>query len=405
VKAKVAVAGGGIGGIATVLELLETRGMSGTDIVLIEGPAPAGRLSTVTTPTGQCERGAGRFSLVLHPRLTALTERHAVRTRPFHFRVEYAFAARVEALGGLNLKADPDSPYACFDDYMVAEYGRELTEALASAVGYQALREHRFPAIGGVELVTTHPESFLGSAFAETWVTPTDGFEALVRTLRASVLRHGVRILESDRVTRISEHTDGVDITVRGLRSRERLVQADQLVLAVPPRDVQAIRFDSRVDLAWIADLVTVDLFKGTFFYDEPWWDLYDLQDTVVITDDELRKIYFDSKNSTVFIYTDNYPSVFWHHQTARLDEFASEALGGIRLATGLPLDALKAYTSISTAFWPAGVVYSQTGSSLPTSLAISERVAVVSDALSDWPGWIEGALECAHQVVAHLAI
>lgn len=405
-QAQVIVAGGGIAGMATCLELLDSHNMSGTDIVLVLGPDPGGRLSTIATPVGHCERGAGRFSTVLHPHLTALAERFSVPVVPFKYRVEHSVPTALDSLEGIVLKAsDPDTKYGSFFDYAEAEFGQVRAEALASAVGYQALRDPRFPVVGGLELVSTHPESFLGADFSDTWVSPSKGFETLVSTLRESLRSRGVRILESDRVTRISEYADSVGVTVRGLRPRESFLRADQVILAIPPRAVRAIKFDQEVDLRWVSALVDVDLFKGFFTYAEPWWDTYDRKNCCVITDDALLKVYFDSANSSLFFYVDGWHSTYWHSKSARIDEFTTEALGAIQLATGLPLDALQSFISITSAFWPAGVVYSQTDVSLPPSRAISERIAVVSDALSTSPGWIEGALDCAHDVVAHLGI
>jgi phytoene dehydrogenase-like protein len=131
--------------------------------------------------------------------------------------------------------------------------------------GYEALRDPRLPRAAGIEIVSTHPESFQGSAFRDTWCAPTRGFGSLLDAVRQHLTNRGVRFMRSWTVAGVTIHRRAYRLHLRDDASRRAHVTADRVVFAMAPSDLDAIALPEGVDRPeWLHDVVSVPLFRDS---------------------------------------------------------------------------------------------------------------------------------------------
>ncbi|MEV6524470.1 FAD-dependent oxidoreductase [Longispora sp. NPDC051575] len=404
---RTAVVGAGIGGLGVALGLLDKGLVAGPELTVLDAEPGSGRIQTHTSPQGAvCDLGAARYNPLLHPSLHGLLDRFGVRTRPYVHRVRYPTdevarfaAADLSALGGHG---------GSFLEALSEVLGAPAADRFCASTGYGLLRDHRFSAPWGLEIVTTHPEVFRAEAYRGAWRAPVAGLGALVRGIRDHLRGAGVRFLQPARLVGVRDGSGGLDLDILAGNGARRELAVEQLVLAVPPGAVPAIRLP--VDPAgfdWYPHLVDVPMFKGYLVFHDAWWRRYDLDQVCVVADNELQKIFFDSAGRTVSFYCDSANADLLNRLRAGdTRTFHREVAARIEQAVGRRLPQLAGLTDLVCRYWPAGVTYLGRGAPAvgPGCVRIADRILLGTCAFSRNPGWVEGALDSAGDVVSHLA-
>jgi monoamine oxidase len=182
---------------------------------------------------------------------------------------------------------------------------------------------------------------------------------------------------------------------------------ADRVVLAMAPSDLDAIRLPDGVERPrWMSDVVSVPLFKGFLTYQDPWWDSRGFHDTCLITADAAQKVYFDSASRTVFFYADSRNARMWQRADAGgRTRMESEITQRVARASGLPLSSLAKFTDSSCTAWATGISYLGTTQPDPALGRLAPGIGLVTDAVTSFPGWLEGSVVAANRAWDLLAL
>ena len=401
----VTVVGGGIGGLSVALSLLDAGAVSAADITIVDANPAGGRLHTYTGRLGHvCELGAGRYNPRLHPRLDALVRRFGIDVAPHAFTIKYQSGqAEVDEFSAMDLTG-LDSQ-AGFYDALAGRLGRAKADRFCSLTGYEAIRDRRFPAVGGLDVISTHPEAFRSAAYRSGWVAPAEGFGALVDALRDYLGGQGVTMLHSTRLIAAESSPQGLHLELlAGDRRRLQLV-TEQVVLAIPPAELLSLRMPVHPKtFDWLPHLVTVPLSKGFLTFRQPWWKDSDLDGCCFVTDNELQKLYFDTGRRTIYFYCDSSNSSYWATLRAAGDSVFRDTLAAkIEQAVGRELPDLKHAEEFVSRDWPIGITYLEHGTPFDATgcVRLAERILFSTGAFTGNPGWIEGVLANASLLAA----
>lgn len=231
------IVGSGVGGMACAMRLIA----SGTDprsISLFDAESTSnGRLLTHYGNRGSvCELGPARFNLTIHRRLSTLTQLLDAELTPFSFQREYDSSispSLLARLRSIDLKS-------CFGQGMsligalgmVA--GPSDAQLYCALTGYDALASRKFPLEGALEMLRSHPESFIAEGGMEGWVAPKDGFGSLAERMHSSLSSLGVVFHYGMRLTRIVDTSGPILLEFRSATGLHlETLEAHSVVLAV----------------------------------------------------------------------------------------------------------------------------------------------------------------------------
>ena len=153
---------------------------------------------------------------------------------------------------------------ASFYDALASQLGMAQADRFCSLTGYEAIRDHRFPVVGGLDLISTHPEAFGSAAHRSAWVAPAAGFTGLVDALRDYLAARGVTMLRSTRLVAAETSSRGLDLDLlTNERCRLHLV-TERLVLAIPPAELLSLCLPVHPrTLGWLPQLVVSAAVQG----------------------------------------------------------------------------------------------------------------------------------------------
>lgn len=397
---RVVIIGAGIGGLSAALELLDL-GMPGSDIMVYDAGLGAGCLSSYTSRLGRiCETGAGRYNRSLHPRADLLIKRFQVEVEPYRFQVlRRSGLTEKPSLTAAHQKAIAGSD--SFYTGLAAALGTARADWFCTLSGYEAIRDRRFPGVGGIEVATTHPETAdPEAAQQDDWLAPAFGFDTLTVRVRDFLRDAGVGIRQYTRLLAARHRNGQLELELLADGAARFRTSAGSLILAIPPVELAAIDLaypDGRP--AWLADLVDVPLFKGFLLFDEPWWAGSEIDQACVIAGNQLQKIYFDTRRVHVSFYSDSWNAGYWNTLRGSGDDvFIGTVAAKAEEAVGRRLPRLRTRDEVVCRFWPVGISYLAAGSSFdgPGCARLGPAVFLASAALTDKPGWIEGTLASA---------
>ena len=398
-RSVVAIVGAGASGLLTALALVDAGRCDPTDIRIIDATVDTGRVCTHRTPAGGVmELGAGRISTTLHPRTWGLLKRFNIAFTPFDYALRYQDlpVGELDDFRNLDLRLLPAA--ASFHEALVATLGPHRADRFCTSTGYEALRDPRLPVAAGIEIVSTHPESFQGTALRHTWCSPAKGFSHVLDVVRQHLITRGVQFMRPWTAVELTGHAGEYRLHLLDDLSHRAHVIADRVVLAMAPSDLDAIRLPDGVDLlAWTKDVVTVPLFKGFLTYDHPWWDDYGFRNTCLITSDAAQKVYFDSTSRAIFCYADSRNARMWHRaDAAGRTRVGTEITRRVARASGLPLSSLTRFTDSACTSWATGISYVGTQRPDPGLGRLAPGIGLVNDAVTPAPGWLEGSFQAA---------
>lgn len=413
-RSRVIIVGAGLCGGQIARRLLQKS--SELEVrILDEGAEPGGRMLSRTVPDSDwtLEFGAARFNRRHHPRMLSLVEEFNLSVALFptersstRVRMDRATAPLQildKALVGSTETARIRTPFM--------EYAHERLTArdidyLVSTQGYDVLLNPQLPASEVVRILNDHPET---TESENEWFRVVPGFQEIVKRLHQEVKELGGTHRFRSRVTAI-ERLPNTRLRVRC--EDGHVEEADQVILTAPKHGLEQIELP--IDAARRQALQSVEavpLMKAFFLFSEDWWkELGFEEDSFLITDTPLRKIYF--RSGQIVIYNDSATARYWEPLCAEraaasgllwraVSHYLREVL---ELPGGFVLpDPARQFSK----FWPAGVYFWKPGTAPERVqrelLAPADTLHICSEAYSPHSGWGEAALSSAELLLQHV--
>jgi hypothetical protein len=259
--------------------------------------------------------------------------------------------------------------------------------------GYGSLFAETFPAAAAVDVLTTHPESFLADPSADTWVSPTSGFSALCAAMERALVDANVRVYRGRAVGAITITDASLGLEFTDGRTPAHGLAA--LILAVPPWSLQRIVHPWMALHQWAAVQVGVPLFKCFAEVGDHWWVDSDLDSTVFTGISPLQKLYFDSAREAIYWYCDSTSALRFRDIAADGSRILQIAANAIEKGVPLEPDAVTLGTTPVLQFWPGGIAYPRAGAAIPEGgmIRLASNIAYASDSLTPHIGWLEGGI------------
>lgn len=394
------IIGAGASGLATARALIAQGVCSGSDIRLVDATLQTGRVCTYIADNGAAlELGAGRISRELHPKAWSLLDDLNIDREPFTYHLKYAEPTGLEDLRNFDLHSIGEK--ASFFEALVDATSVERADRFCTLTGYEALRDLRLPREAGIEIATTHPESFLADAYRESWYVPVPGFEFVLGKALESLLSSGVELDRPRTAVDIDAHGGSYQIDLLDEFSHRTQVTASYVIFAMAPWELDSLHLNSPIMRPdWMNSIVSVPLFKGFLVYSDSWWDEFGFRNTCLITGNSLQKVYFSSLSRTIFFYTDSRNSRYWGslRSGGRL-RLEAEMVRQLTDASKLPADLLADFDETICTAWSHGISYFKEEQFPPSFGRLASGIALVSDTLTVSPGWLEGSLISADNV------
>ena len=365
-------------GLCTALALLDQRARPDRSIVMLEATSSGhGSVATERILRHPRDMGPARYCPAYHPKLHQLLNEFSIQTENVRFHRVVARSADQALLDRATALSFDTAPKAgqCTTEYFRGIWTEEELQRLCQLAGYGVVGEGSFPAAGAVEVLSTHPESFLSKD--QEWRRPVEGFSALLNAMEETVLGGGVRIERGIHVSGVRESSEGLQIegAVDGLQTKHL---ARRVVLAIPPRSLELVQHPWSQLRKWLRTQRSVPLFKG--FLETSPGNLNEIDGLSVTGLHPLQKIYVDSRRNTVGWYCDGVAALCCA-EAARRDPVAFRA-DAIRLLTA-EARGLKPETFVNQPatlhFWPSGVTYGP-------PLRAMVRQPCVSATVLQWP-------------------
>lgn len=213
------------------------------------------------------------------------------------------------------------------------------------------------------------------------------GFSALVAKVQKRTEKYGGKTRLKADVTRVEEHGTGFRVHLG-----EKVLEADRVVLAVPP-SVVAKLYPAAPDLD---RLISTPLFRIYATWSTPWWTDQDKQ-----VDPELGWIIPAGPNVLMAGYTDGDKARAWKELQDQEGDEALQALVMRRLQTLFPGRCTEPPQTVTYHYWPEGVHFFRPRSDTRTDAELVRQwtqtpVALVGEAFSTQHAWVEGALASA---------
>jgi monoamine oxidase len=383
--------------------------------ILDEGREPGGRMLSRTLPDSDwtLEFGAARFNRRQHPRMFSLIEEFNLPVAPFptersstRVRTQRATAPLTileKALNGSSATAQLRTPFL---EYAHARLSPKDIDYLVATQGYDVLLNPQLPASEVVRILNDHPET---SENENEWLRVVPGFQEIVKRLHQEVTQLGGSHRFQSQVNTLKRLPGG------GLRvycEDGHIEMADQVILTAPKHGLEQMRLP--IDAARRQALQSVEavpLMKAFFLFPDNWWkELGFADDSFLITDTPLRKIYF--RPGHLVIYNDSATARYWEPLCG--ERAASSGLlwravsHYLREVLELPGDfTLPEPAQHFSKFWPAGVYFWKPGTAPERVqrelLAPADTLHICSEAYSPHSGWGEAALSSAELLLEQL--
>jgi monoamine oxidase len=401
---KYTIVGGGIGGLAVALELLDRGVAVGNEITIFDSANQlGGRLLTTRDSRNIYELGAGRYNRSLHLLLDGLLKRFSIAISPFSYSVNYGVDIDCSQLSDLrSIKFDTyHGQNVSFIKVLRTAVGDKNADLFCSLSGYEAIRGDDFPLAGALDLIYTHPEVFTSYRFINEWFAPDEGFIKLIDQISDFLRSCGVTFVTHAKLVTIVEAMDKLLLNFEELVVNIKTCLTEFLFLAVPPYELKLIKHPWHHKVNWLDRLVNIPLFKCFLRFTVDWW-LSTSHSVCVITGNNLQKLYFNPTQRNIFFYCDSLNANYWH-ALSTMNDFAleREVLRQIEEAMGIAVPTYEEIDKMIFKYWPTGVMYfSQSSTFLDSSFKFGEKIFFVSDTLTHQVGWIEGALISARSVV-----
>ncbi len=414
-----AIVGAGIGGIAAARQLCAMN--PSARIAIFESSREVGgrlRSKTLAGDAGVVELGGSRFNPRLHRRVNELVTEAGLKTKPFayefspiqnglHQHAKELLASICSELRDVHDGLDAgDRQRLSFTQAALPALGESRFRCLIDLAGYDVTSNPSMPFEVGYGFLSHVPETsaFFGQP-PQDWRCLTDGFQALPRTLHASL--PGNCSTEFDhRLVEIAavQGRTGYRLTLEGAQGA-REVLAEKVLMALPMQNLGSI---SGVPLAdTVRDRIKpVPLIKAYFEYEERWWAKLGLEGRCFSTASAFRKIYFPDHGRHLWVYCDSQSAGKLRDAFADRNE-VREAFSQT-LSCVLPFGAqdFPVPTGQGFAYWPEGVAFWDSGlNMLPGPFwSVGKDFCVCSDLFTGDLGWVEGAVASAESAATFLA-
>ena len=385
-----------------------TREVSTTNsqITVIDQGTTGGRLRTARgTDDRHYELGAARFHPRRHATFAALLAVLGLGDVPFNFDRRHDVRVHSDEIRRFS---DVDIDYTADHDgsFVEALSERMLPERAARfcrLTGYGALVDESFPAKGGHDVSTSHPESFASPEDFGPWRAPESGFQDVAESYRDRIEAAGIRIHREHEVRSITTSGQSHHLSAHQLDGSLRTFTARSGVfLAVPPSAIRRMRTGSPVLASLASDFRSVPINKTFLKFDEVWWTPDAASESCFISLSPLQKLYLDGAGQKVYSFCDTHSAIHCHAQSSdpgTLNDFMRRS---ITETVGLDLARLPPSTVVANHFWPDGIEYLPVGAGdKPLGFASDGRLYHLADGFTQHIGWIEGALVSARAAVA----
>ncbi|WP_444931212.1 flavin monoamine oxidase family protein [Microbulbifer sp. SSSA002] len=395
----VKIVGAGISGIVCALTLAKSKIGKNFSIKVFENTdRPGGRAHAVKVQNSFVDLGAGRFSSNLHHNVKKEIMNFGLSYEPFPFTKLWQSHEFHKSLKGVLRELKPllvEHENDSFLDFLTFYIGGERAEKMIDALGYDSLSLPNITPRIAFDIIEKHPETQgFSDNSGDAWYNLEEGFSSLTEALYKQAIEYGVEFYFNHRLMSVDLDSTSPSFTFLKDGEKKVRVSGDYNVLALPPTVMS--RLDCGFPQDW-SDCTygAIPLFKGFLFYDSPWWEELGLTDHVMITSNQLRKLYFKG-DKYIFFYTDGDCANFWKDSSERGSEYYLKTVKELILdALPSPLNELPDPVDHTCKYWQHGVEFAnEYGPQHPLSLVSKcSRIISTSDAYTPHCGWMEGGI------------
>jgi tryptophan oxidase VioA len=396
----ICIVGAGITGLSCAIALLKSTDGPNLNIQLYDlNPEVGGRIHSCHLRMGEIvELGAGRFSPQLHPLLTAVFQQHGQSSTPYPFTAPARQTQTQQRLKDILRQLKPElarNGKQPFFEFACRFLGKNQADSLVRALGYDALMLPSISAEIAYDIIEKHPET---QGFVERprrqWQHATQGLGAMVNALRRQAQTGGVQFHLQQRLSTVDSQSGQHLLSFVDVDGDSHQHRCRHLILALPPSAMSRLALD--FPLRWSPYRYgSLPLFKAFLSYPHPWWLEFGLSNRMLIVDNPLRKIYFQSDRH-VWFYTDSENAAYWRDiQTQGELYFLHTVREHLAQALHLPHKLLPMPQAHRAQYWPQGVEFCQDADpNHPPALIHADRgIIAASDAYTPHCGWMEGGL------------
>lgn len=351
--------------------------------------------------------GAGRFCPGKHSNLEKLVLSLSIPTEPVEYDVIYSrdnnlWEFQKKCIDKLQMHCSLHSNSiqgdTTFFEVCKNCLGENAALEFCRYSGYDTLLNEELSFQKGTEILFNHPESeWAQKKNQNIWLRPVNGFQTLGLQLKKN-LQKNWQFHFGHQFHKIEFTGNQFLLTFQNTKKEKVLATSKVVIIALPLGGLRDL------DIPWLKpwnfqeNIVEVPLFKCYLKYQNLWWKEYQLEGKCLVTNQNLRKIYFSKSENKLFFYTDGPSSLFWKEY---IDNGESTILKMIskQLADTLALDVNKipAPNDFQYRFWKRGVsfwkkesIYSK---QIPNAIEIHPNLFICSDLFTHYDGWIEGSL------------
>lgn len=399
IEQSVAIVGAGVSGIVCAITLARSNTLKGYSINVYEQSSRVGgRIQSTQINNQYIDLGAARFCSQLHSNVHNLIENLKLEYERFPF-TQLKFTQPIQT----DLKNTLEHLKPLIDEHIddsfvqfVSTYlGEKKARDLIMALGYDSLSMPIISPHIAFDIIEKHPETQGFSSNSENeWFNLKGGMASLVQALYEQALSLGIKFHFDHELVEI-EHANDVHSLVMHDQSNQKVeISKGFKIVTLPPS--RMAKLDKQFPERWTNySYGSSSLFKGFFFYSEPWWRELGLTDHVVITQNPIRKLYFKDQKY-IFFYTDSENAVYWRdvlslgegHYLDTFKNLMAEALN-------IPLSSIPEPQMHTNKFWLHGVEFSkECCPNHPFYQSLDDgSVISLSDAYTPHCGWIEGGV------------
>ncbi|CCQ11959.1 vioA-tryptophan 2-monooxygenase [Pseudoalteromonas luteoviolacea B = ATCC 29581] len=395
----VSIVGAGISGIVCAITLARSRALEGYAIDVYEqSPRVGGRIQTNLLSNHYIDLGAARFCSQLHGNVYDLVKRFELEFEPFPF-TQLRFTQPIQKelktiLSNLKPLIDEHKEDS-FVEFVTSYLGKEKAKAVILALGYDSLSMPIISPHIAYDIIEKHPET---QCFTENcgneWFSLKEGLASLIKALYEEALKLGIKFHFESTLVQISNRGNAHSLVIADNQNQQKEISKGLKIITLPPSRME--KLDKQFPKRWSNyNYGSSPLFKGFFFYSEPWWRELGLTDHVVITQNPIRKLYFKDEKYA-FFYTDSDNALYWRDVLSLgEDHYLTTVKKLIAEALNLPQDVIPNPELHKNKFWLHGVEFSkECCPKHPFYQTLSDdSVISLSDAYTHHCGWIEGGI------------
>lgn len=419
----IAIIGGGISGLYAAYRLHGLLPSSAIRIFERTG-AVGGRIysAKLTTHQEHVDLGAGRYNVSRHLNLHRLIEELGIRCVPFDYDIapfqNGLFESAREQLRTIcgelrrffELCTPKEQEIWSFWEGASRCIGNIKADFIATASGYDSLRNPKLCFKHGIDILLNHPEtgSLINNVRGE-WMAPLGGFQSVPDRLASKITQicpveyqstlRAIHPLSIDSVSGVQLHFETAD--------GNNTVGARQVIYA------SSIHNFLQLDGCSLSEeisrsIVDVPLMKGYVEYDAPWWQSTDIAGRCFTNSSPFRKIYFPRHLPYLLVYADGNSALdlreLTKNKSEALKKFESVVRNAISfnaISGGAPQPLKQVWK-----FWEHGISFWDSGLNLfPDDVwSYGPGIHVCSDLFTEHVGWVEGGIVSAEAAVRRVA-